>query len=73
MRFLLCTAFWLGLVFAHMDWRDDALSSTVADTKAIAAKAADGAQKLCASHARACLDAVARAGAANLPKPAPRG
>lgn len=72
MRFLLCTTFWLGLVFAHMDWGGDAARPT-ADARAAAASAAEGARNLCTMHARACLDAAAHAGAIAALAPAKRG
>ncbi len=56
MWFLIRSAFWLGLVFMHMNWSTDA-----PDRRALADAAAKGLSNLCASNPDACLRAAGRA------------
>jgi hypothetical protein len=62
MWFLIRAAFWLGLVFAHMDWPADTLA--LPDARAIASAATEKATAVCAANAAACLKIAGEANAA---------
>ena len=62
MWFLIRSAFWLGLVFAHMDWPADA--PALPDARAVASAATEKATALCVANAAACLKIASEANAA---------
>ena len=69
MWFLIRSAVWLGLVFAHMDWPAD--TPSLPDARAIASVATEKATALCAENPVACLKIASQANAAMTPGAAP--
>ena len=69
MWFLIRSAFWLGLVFAHMDWPAD--TPALPDARAVASAATEKATALCVANAAACLKIASEANAAMRANAAP--
>ncbi len=67
MWFLIRSAFWLGLVFAKIDWPAD--TPVPPDSGAIASAAAAGVASLCAEHPVPCARAARQAMSLTLAPP----
>jgi hypothetical protein len=72
MMFLLRSAFWLSIVYAHMPWDGGEALSVVNETKsAVIASAAGAVADKCAENAAACRVIAAAVASTALPPVAP--